>query len=142
MNVKKCLIHEINHIFFAKIFGLRLKPRWISEGLALNLDGYGFGHGLRKEDLQLIMKKKKIVLPYSTPRKERWLFYPLGYFGVKYILKHYGKKKLFLFLKEYAKNPTKKRYKLLFAKHFKDLNSFSDDVKRFILEFSKGTVRF
>jgi hypothetical protein len=129
ITMKTVMIHEINHIFYAKVFKIKFaRPLWIFEGLALNVHNFK----LSKKEIKMI-KEEDIVLPYATPRnpRNRDNLYFVSFLGVKYLLENYGKAKVFSFLRKFAKNQTKKNYKCIFEKVFKkSVNEIAKELKR------------
>lgn len=119
---QKLLDHEMNHVFFAIIYGVT-RPLWIQEGLANFVGGYPFS---KKETFKKIKEKKisyKILqyryLKKNFPDKETVkLMYSIWRYFIEFITDS-NPIKIINFMNSYIKNPSKRNYDKLFYQFFR-----------------------
>lgn len=133
-NYKILLDHEMNHVFFALIYGIT-KPTWIHEGLANFVGGYI----LSKKEIIKNIKQKKInnkVLQYRylyknfASEKTVQLNYSIWKYFIEFVCND-NPKIIVLFMNSFIKNPTKANYKKWFFRYLgkSSRNKFKDFVK-------------
>ncbi len=101
------ITHELSHIFYMNLVKT-YTPRWLLEGLAMNMDGRKYlWHG--KFDTKYLYFSK---INYEYIGK----FYRSSYLMTKSLIKKKGKIELMRLISLYAKNPVKNNYLRLFNK--------------------------
>ncbi len=127
--------HEISHIFYSQICKT-WSPQWFVEGLANNI-GKNFSHS--NKEIENMVKKYKINYKILDFRYQRKNFkkgnlprYPIWQAFTEFLIKKFSLKKIRIFIKEYSKNTTKKRYEKIFKKVFgkSDKVLFNEFIKK------------
>jgi len=105
----------MNHLFYQKIIGTG-KPIWLSEGLALNIDGSKcpYKEKVDPKVLYYSFEKNKI---FKNANK----FYIHSFLATRYLLKSIGKTKLINLLKKYSKDPKRENYIRIFGNFLNNL---------------------
>src|SRR3989338_3292575 len=133
-NYKILLDYEVNHVFFALIYGIT-KPLWVHEGLA-NFVG---GNHLSINEILRNIKQKGLnhkVLQYrylnkNFPNKETVILnYSIWKYFIEFITEN-KTKVIIRFMNDYIKNPTETNYDKLFLMHFgkNQRDKFIDFIK-------------
>lgn len=116
------LAHEMAHSFWYSMLKV-WTPNWLSEGIACNIGKQFF---LSKKEMKKLLQKDHVDFSFID---FRYLPKKLGTHTIdrykvwsnftRYLLKSYGKKKVLLILKKYAKNKNKSNYESLFISIYK-----------------------
>jgi len=124
---EEVIVHEMNHVFFAKKFGLT-KPVWIQEGMANYVSKQP--KPIEKKELLRKIKKENInskVIAYRylkrnfSTREKIILTYSIWYHFIDFLNKNQNKRDFLVrFMDEYIKNPSLTNYNMLFKKHFRN----------------------
>ena len=115
--VAMLLKHELSHVFCTKLVGISVKPKWLSEGIAMYTSGQYLTH------------------PQISEFKTFLKFFNKGGVGVysesgiaiQMLVKKYGKQKLFDLMKLSSKSTTQTQ----FSKIFKKIYGFEPTYKQF-----------
>ena len=124
------LLHEIAHLFFLKLAKVdEPRPIWLWEGVSLFLDGHT---KQSKWNPNIPPKKFEGFLKYYDKHKllgkeqEQGVYRESG-FAVEFLIKNFGKKKLFDLIKSLKDTKTKAE----FAKKFKKIYGFELNYNNF-----------
>jgi len=91
---EEALIHEINHLFYQELRYDEYDPLWLSEGLATFIQ-----HKKKKSEYKekRIIGKKTLTQSFEKMTEDSYQIFTLF---VEFLILHYGKEKLFSFIKE------------------------------------------